>query len=100
MLKIKIHDVYHDKISNEEKKKVQEALDEYIDLMRENIESCHIEWGRKNSPIFINLKVKRLTLKSAKSIASRLLEEFSREISCEINSDKIIDYNNIFIIED
>lgn len=94
-IKIKLHNVFHDK-EDFSPTKVEQQMKKMI--LDDRVADVRIAKGSSNSPLFIILTddTKTISIKDAKSIARRLLRELDREVS-GVNIDSALKDRNLKI---
>lgn len=93
-LKIKIHDVMHER-GDYDINRAEEYIEEYI--ISADVVDVRIAPGPKNSPLFVTIDTRSLSMDAAKSIAREGVRGFSQFVD-GVDVDSTVSEDNIKII--
>jgi hypothetical protein len=94
-VKIKVHDVIHDRHDGYD---AEEALNYIESWVTVDVENIRIASGPRNSPLFVTVDMNSISLKNVKKVARQVVKGFSRYVD-GVDVDKTIRDDNILVVD-
>lgn len=93
-MKIKVHDVMHER-GEYDSNRAEEYIEDYI--ISADVVDVRIAPGPKNSPLFVTVESRSLSMDAAKSIAREAVRGFSQFVD-GVDVDRVIRDDNIRVM--
>jgi len=96
MLQLKIHNIYHDETTIQNPESIEEQILQKVNEIRYiNAVNVRIEWGKMNTPIFIDIKG-MCRASDFTQIARIAVDQFS-EFVPNVQDDQAVQSNNLIL---